>query len=138
LSSSRTACLPKIVKIANESEGLASKCKHLWNSRRPQEVNLKHLWNSHRHHQLVSLDACVTEAFAQSGNTINYRPDGHLCNVKRCKPATGELQYNDVMYDVNDVMYDVTVNGDDVIGLDYRLDNDSKQVGWDVYTIIRK
>ena len=112
-SSSCPACLPTVVKIANESDGLSSRCSHLWTSRQ----------------QRVSLDACVTEAFAQSGNTVNYDPDERRCNVKRCNPATGELHYNDVMYDV-------IVDEDDVISLDYRLTD--KNGGWDVYAIICK
>jgi len=80
------------------------------------------MWSSGR--QQVSVDACVTEAFARSGNAINHDPDAQRCNVKRCDPAT----------DYNDVMYDVIVNGDDVTAFDYRLTD--IRGGWDVYAII--
>ena len=82
------------------------------------------MWTSRQ--QRVSLDACVTEAFARSGNAINHDPRRRAgvrpfptraarsvvclainhdprrrrCNVKRCRAPPGELRYNDVMYDV--------------------------------------
>ena len=90
-------------------------------------VTCSHLWSSG--HEQVNLDACVTEALARSGNTINYDPDGLRCNVKRCNPTAGELRYNDVMYDV-------VVNGDDVTVFDYRLTD--IRGGWDVYGIMCK
>jgi len=108
------ACKPKLVKIANESDGQSSKCLHLWTNRKQRVDNV---------------DACVTEAFARSGNVINYHPERQSCNVKRCKPATSQLQYNDVMYDV-------VVNDHDVTALDYRLTD--AHGGWDVYGIICK
>jgi len=98
-------------------------CGHVLSS----VVMCSHLWSSGQ--EQVNLDACVTEALARSGNTINYDPDLLHCNVKRCNPTTGELHYNDVMYDVN-------VNGDDVTEFNYRL-TDSRG-GWDVYAIICK
>lgn len=90
-------------------------------------VMCSHLWSSG--HEQVNLDACVTEALARSGNTINYDPDGLRCNVKRCNPTAGELRYNDVMYDV-------VVNGDDVTVFDYRLTD--IRGSWDVYGIMCK
>jgi len=110
-----TACLPKVVRIVNKTEGLSSRCVHLWAS----------------HRQRVSLDACVTEAFAERGNAINHDPDRLRCNVKHCRPATtGKLRLNDVMYDVIGNTSDVTT------ALDYRLTN--VHGGWDVYAIIRQ
>ena len=111
-----TACSPKVEKIANKSEGLSSKCSHLWTSR----------------HQRVSLAACVTEAYARLGNAINHDPDRHRCNVKRCNnhhhQTPGKHQLNDV---TNDVIHD-----DDVTALDYRLTD--IHGAWDVYAIFCK
>jgi len=109
-----TACEAKPVQIVNASQGLSSRCSHLWTSR----------------DERVSLDACVTEAYARSGNAINHDPVKHHCNVKRCKTPPGELSYNDVTYDV-------VVNSSDVTTtIDYRLTN--IHGGWDVYAIIRQ
>lgn len=58
------------MKISNESDGLSSKCLHVWGS---------------KHHR-VTLDACTTEAFAQGGNVVNYHAEKQRCNVKRCEP----------------------------------------------------
>ena len=105
-------------QIANSSEGVSSRCAHLWTSR----------------HQHVSLDACVTEAFARSGNAINHDAQRHRCNVKRCShlPPPPPQPATDLRY--NDVMYDLVVNGDDVTARDYRLT--VIHGGWDVYAII--
>ena len=102
------------MQIANASEGVSSKCLHLWTSRR----------------QRVSLDACITEAYARSGDAINHDPVRHRCNVKRCSaPPAADRRYNDIKYDV-------VVDRANFTEFDYRRTDE--QGAWDVYAIIRQ
>ena len=118
-----TACLPTIVKLANTTDGWSSRCRHL--------NRTTSRW------QPFNLDACLGEAFAVSGNVINYDPERQHCNVKRCNPPAAAVADSQLERSNVTTTYDVIVNGrGDVTALDYKLTD--AHGGWDVYAIFGK